>query len=26
MDDVGTYGLEKSPGRSFGFIIEYESD
>ena len=24
MDDVGTYGLERSPGRSYGFIIEYE--
>ncbi len=24
MDDVGTYGLNRSPGRSYGFIIEYE--
>ncbi len=24
MDDVGTYGLERSPGRSYGFVIEYE--
>lgn len=26
MEDVGTYGLKKSPGNSYGFIIEYESD
>ncbi len=26
MDDVGTYGVKRSPGRSFGFVIEYESD
>ncbi len=26
MDDVGTYGMERSPGRSYGFVIEYESD
>lgn len=25
MDDVGTYGVERSPGRSYGFIIEYSS-
>jgi len=26
MDDVGTYGQERTPGRSYGFIIEYESN
>ncbi|GAL21845.1 hypothetical protein JCM19235_1671 [Vibrio maritimus] len=25
MDDVGTYGRERLPGRSYAFIIEYES-
>ena len=25
MENVGTYGLKKSPGQSYGFIIEYES-
>lgn len=25
MDDVGTYGVKRSPGRSYGFVIEYES-
>ncbi|MCG7587947.1 hypothetical protein, partial [Photobacterium sp. OFAV2-7] len=25
MDDVGTYGIDKTPGRSYGFIIEYNS-
>lgn len=25
MDDVGTYGLKRSPGRSYGFIIEYDA-
>lgn len=24
MDDVGTYGVRRSPGKSYGFIIEYE--
>jgi hypothetical protein len=26
FDSVGTYNLKKSPGSSYGFIIEYESD
>lgn len=26
MDGVGTYGVKRSPGKSYGFIIEYESD
>ena len=26
MDAVGAYGLQKSPGQNYGFIIEYESD
>ncbi|MDC7227625.1 MAG: hypothetical protein PQJ61_12745 [Spirochaetales bacterium] len=26
MEAVGTYGLTRSPGSSFGFIIEYESN
>jgi hypothetical protein len=26
MDDVGTYGVKRSPGRSYGFIIEYDSE
>lgn len=26
MDAVGTYGLTKSPGSSFGFVSEYESE
>ncbi|WP_413282409.1 hypothetical protein [Vibrio sp. MA40-2] len=26
MDDVGTYGRERLPGRSYAFIIEYNSD
>lgn len=25
MDDVGTYGRERLPGRSYAFIIEYDS-
>ncbi|MCP3921439.1 MAG: hypothetical protein GY714_02520 [Desulfobacterales bacterium] len=24
MDDVGTYGKSRTPGRSYGFIIEYD--
>lgn len=24
MDDVGTYGVKRSPGKSYGFVIEYE--
>ena len=26
MDNVGTYGLKRSPGRSYGFVIEYEKN
>lgn len=26
MENVGTYGLTRSPGNSYGFIIEYELD
>lgn len=25
MDNVGTYGYARTPGRSFGFVIEYEN-
>lgn len=26
MDDVGTYGVERKPGSSYGFVIEYETN
>jgi hypothetical protein len=26
MENVGTYGVTRGPGNSYGFIIEYESD
>ena len=26
MESVGTYGVTRGPGNSYGFIIEYEAD